>query len=188
MQYTLYTLCHARSPLCCVSCILYIASLLVCLYCALYLLIHYSVLCIRDNDEQRGRGVCVQCARVGEGGWSAGEAEVIYLHPQAIFNSQALDLLTTTPQCGIIQLHQSLLSGWLIDATPSAPHHTKCGGVIYCRHTYQIFTLTKTQQCFNLKSEGVYPKKTQSKQLFTKRTCSHQPFAGVNDVVKACVW
>lgn len=61
-----YCSCHARSPLYCVSCILYIASLLVCLYCALYLFVHYSVLCILDTKNNEGGGVfCIRYARYG---------------------------------------------------------------------------------------------------------------------------
>lgn len=64
-----YTLCHARSPLYCVSCTLYTASLLVCLYCALYLFVHYSALCIRDtmSNEEGGVVLCTVCEGGGGG-------------------------------------------------------------------------------------------------------------------------
>ena len=68
-----YTLCHARSPLYCVSCTLYTTSLLVCLYCALYLLMHYSALCIRYamNNEEGGVVLCTVCEGWGRGGIEA---------------------------------------------------------------------------------------------------------------------
>ena len=82
-----YTLCHARSPLYCVSCTLYTASLLVCLYCALYLFVHYSALCIRDtmSNEEGGVVLCTVCEG-GEGGnWGWRAAEVPHLHPTVNF-------------------------------------------------------------------------------------------------------
>ena len=94
-----YYSCHARSPLYCVSCILYIASLLVCLYCALYLFVHYSALCIRDtmNNEEGGVVLCTVCEGWGRGGIEVGvRRRYPTSTPRAIFNSPGHSTLLTT--------------------------------------------------------------------------------------------
>ena len=123
-----YYSCHARSPLCCVSCILYIASLLLGCAVCLYLFVHYSVLCIRDtmSSEEGGVVLCTVCEGWGRGGfWWRARRRYPTSTLRSIFNSPGHStLLTIHLPYGIIQLHQSPPFG-LVDRcnTFCAPPH-----------------------------------------------------------------